>query len=443
VLWLFLIFGTGQGSELLTLSFEDYLAKGWLGRIWYLIVIYVAYIFLSLIIYAQCQDMYYIYREQKKLEAQYDVVRIRFMEELQALIWATLPLLIMIVSYLSKIPYYGWVHPLIHVGVLVFCIVGLLGAYLVPLRKTFHRAKEDLDIQHLRQEVNTKRRSMVQMEQEAGKRSLTYQTDRQQLENMHKRLIDKTDELGFEKKRTRNLYPFMYTYVFILACIYLFFPQDNFLNRPLVISYAGLSLLSIFVTYLSKVRKWYNIPVFFITLFWLIACSFFNNNHLIRHKEGAAVATTKATDHFDRWLAHKMQQDYFVKNDTARIYIIAAEGGGIRSAYWTAGALAKLHENHPDLMRRTYAMSGVSGGSLGLATFNIHYRDYCLPQSEVASRDSLKEILGKDYLSPLLAGMLFPDMVQRFLPWPMPVLDRARRLETNTNCRTSFLTPPG
>ncbi len=432
VIWLYLIFGTGQGSELLTLSFEDYLSKGPWGKAGYLLLVYVAYIFLSFIIYAQCQDMYILYRKKKNLESKYNVVRLRFMEELQALIWAILPLVVMLFTYLGKIsPAYGVLHPLIHVLVLLFCILGLVGTYLRPLQKMLKETQRRTDIQVLNEEVTAKRRSMVEMKKEAGERSLSVQTQKHILDNKHQELMEKVDDLGFQEKKTSNFYSVMYTYVFIVAAIYLFFPQDNFLNRPMVVSFAGLSLLSIFVTALSKWRKNSNIPIFFLTLVWLVFWSFFNNNHIIRRQEGGTVQQEKAVDHFNAWLDYKMQQDYFFKNDTARIYIIAAEGGGIRSAYWTGGGLAKLQETHPELIKRTYAMSGVSGGSLGLATFNTYYRDRCLPGHQIINRDSINEIHSKDYLSPLLAGLLFPDMLQRFLPWPMPILDRARRLENS------------
>ncbi|MEL7122424.1 MAG: patatin-like phospholipase family protein, partial [Bacteroidota bacterium] len=189
--------------------------------------------------------------------------------------------------------------------------------------------------------------------------------------------------------------------------------------------------LSIIVTELSKLRKKWNAPVFFLTLFLLIIFSFFNNNHALRFGKENTSRNQTITDNFDQWLSYKLQQPYFIKNDTARIYVMAAEGGGIRSAYWTAGLLVKLQNEFPDLMRNTYAMSGVSGGSVGLATFNAYYRDHCLPSNRKADTTDIKTILGEDFLSPLLAGMLFPDMVQRFLPFPIESFSRARQLENS------------
>src|SRR5262249_34991230 len=50
--------------------------------------------------------------------------------------------------------------------------------------------------------------------------------------------------------------------------------------------------------------------------------------------------------------------------------LISAEGGGIRAAYWTAVSLEELSEARKmPLLKNTDILSGVSGGSLGVATF--------------------------------------------------------------------------
>ncbi|WP_404431318.1 hypothetical protein LG299_14110 [Microbacterium lacus] len=48
------------------------------------------------------------------------------------------------------------------------------------------------------------------------------------------------------------------------------------------------------------------------------------------------------------------------------VVLIAAEGGGIRAAYWTARALDELKEKHPCIAESVLVSSGVSGGSVGL-----------------------------------------------------------------------------
>jgi hypothetical protein len=76
-----------------------------------------------------------------------------------------------------------------------------------------------------------------------------------------------------------------------------------------------------------------------------------------------------------------------------------------------------------------FAISGVSGGSVGAATYTAVKRQ----QLETGKPEDLlarvKEILGEDFLSPVVAGLLFPDLSQRFLPFPIASADRQRFLE--------------
>jgi hypothetical protein len=55
--------------------------------------------------------------------------------------------------------------------------------------------------------------------------------------------------------------------------------------------------------------------------------------------------------------------------------IIATAGGGIRAAYWTATVLGALEDCPIDLARHTFAISGVSGGSIGAATYAALLQD--------------------------------------------------------------------
>ena len=51
------------------------------------------------------------------------------------------------------------------------------------------------------------------------------------------------------------------------------------------------------------------------------------------------------------------------------VFIVAAPGGGIRAAYWTAGVLAALQDADRGFARHVLAISGVSGGSVGAGIF--------------------------------------------------------------------------
>jgi hypothetical protein len=100
--------------------------------------------------------------------------------------------------------------------------------------------------------------------------------------------------------------------------------------------------------------------------------------------------------------------------ERATVLLIAAEGGGIRSAYWTAQILARLHDADPTIDRRIAGLSGVSGGALGIAVYRA-----CLAQT--ATGGSVRACVESgfrrlDGLSPLVGGLLFEDVFARVLP---------------------------
>ena len=100
--------------------------------------------------------------------------------------------------------------------------------------------------------------------------------------------------------------------------------------------------------------------------------------------------------------------------------LVSAEGGGIRAAYWTAVSLEELSQARKvPLVTDAAILSGVSGGSLGIATF-LAAQD--LPVQ--ARLPCIREFLSGDFLSPLLAGLLFLDVPRLILPtW---LLDKHR-----------------
>ena len=115
------------------------------------------------------------------------------------------------------------------------------------------------------------------------------------------------------------------------------------------------------------------------------------------------------------------------------VYIVAAEGGGLRAAYWTASVLGELDAaTGGRFSRRLFAISGVSGGSLGGASFvaELASPGACNAPEGRSVRDCVRHFLKGDFLSPMVAYMLFPDALQRFMPFaPVRHFDRARALE--------------
>jgi hypothetical protein len=111
------------------------------------------------------------------------------------------------------------------------------------------------------------------------------------------------------------------------------------------------------------------------------------------------------------------------------VLFVASEGGGIRAAYWTAAVLEELRTRVPQIEHHLYAVSGVSGGSLGLAAWLVALRDERCGNGSDRGTPSVTESLGQDFLSPAVAGMLYYDLMQRFIPKAVPAWDRSRALE--------------
>jgi len=58
------------------------------------------------------------------------------------------------------------------------------------------------------------------------------------------------------------------------------------------------------------------------------------------------------------------------KHQTIPLYLVSAEGGGLRAADWAASVLSELDaKSNGDFRKHVFLLSGVSGGSLGIATF--------------------------------------------------------------------------
>jgi hypothetical protein len=122
------------------------------------------------------------------------------------------------------------------------------------------------------------------------------------------------------------------------------------------------------------------------------------------------------------------------------IYLIAMSGGATRAALWGSYALSTLEDEErqlaaaerraPCFARNIFAISGVSGGSLGAAAFvSLLAQEQLVQRRWPELRLASADFLGRDALAPILGYLLFQDGVQRFLPYPFTSLDRSHGLE--------------
>jgi hypothetical protein len=166
-------------------------------------------------------------------------------------------------------------------------------------------------------------------------------------------------------------------------------------------------------------------PVITVVILLALLFSLWNDNHFIRVVPPQDVKRADVLGSFRTW--YDLVEKNYGAGTMHPLYIVATEGGGIRAAYWTAIVLGALQDANPNFAPHLFAISGVSGGSLGATVF-----DALLAEPTTASfkfKDKAHKILGQDFLSPALASMLYPDLLQRFIPFPIHYFDRGQALE--------------
>jgi predicted chitinase len=188
-----------------------------------------------------------------------------------------------------------------------------------------------------------------------------------------------------------------------------------------------------------------------------------NDNHTVRGltdqqaSAGSSGAVAVAAEQFETWYESRLPA--LATYDEYPVYIVAAQGGGIYAAYQTAMFLGRLYDYCPAFNEHLFAISSVSGGSLGAAAYAAAVKsindkpavtaaatsDPCpaitaylggekpvLPHNLLEPKDleiHLRKVFAADLLSPVVGRALFTDFSQSFLPVPIGGFDRARALE--------------
>lgn len=185
----------------------------------------------------------------------------------------------------------------------------------------------------------------------------------------------------------------------------------------LLLAASSWVVLGSFFVFLSG--RW-QFPIIASLVVLAVIFSLWNDNHRIRTVPAHPVQRDSVIAAFEKW--HALVQKFPAPHP---LYVVATEGGGIRAAYWTGIVLGGLQDANANFASHVFAISGVSGGSLGAVVF-----DALVAENDGRSyAANAHAILSRDFLSPALAAMLYPDLVQRFLPVPIAYFDRARALE--------------
>lgn len=199
-------------------------------------------------------------------------------------------------------------------------------------------------------------------------------------------------------------------------------------------------IASLLTVYFDK----YGIPA--ISLLVLLAVLFsvmdWNDNHVVRMENLSKPGEFHtAPVVFKEWLKSRGDRDYYqTLGMPYPVFIVTASGGGSYAAYHAATVLTRLQDRCPNFAQHVFAISAVSGGGLGAAVFTSLVSRYAENGSakkcifgQIPDKGEFEvraqKFLGADFVAPVVAAGLFPDLIQRLLPFPIQSVDRARALE--------------
>lgn len=119
---------------------------------------------------------------------------------------------------------------------------------------------------------------------------------------------------------------------------------------------------------------------------------------------------------FERWLESRPDREDFA-NRKYPVFVVAAQGGGIYAAMAAADFLAKMQDRCDNFAQHVFAISSVSGGSLGTALFDSILAQKPATRSCSKASDAradhvarAHDIVGADHLSGTVA-VTVPDML--------------------------------
>jgi hypothetical protein len=143
---------------------------------------------------------------------------------------------------------------------------------------------------------------------------------------------------------------------------------------------------------------------------------------------------------FEEWFLSRGDKNFFdAQKKPYPVFIIAAQGGGVYAAGQAALFLSRMQDRCPNFAEHIFAISSVSGGSIGSAFFASLPSELIPNQPWLGCRygdlqtgpleERARAFIGSDLLSPVIAAALFPDLLQRFLPFTLRFTDRGKALD--------------
>jgi hypothetical protein len=174
-------------------------------------------------------------------------------------------------------------------------------------------------------------------------------------------------------------------------------------------------------------------PILTLLLVTIIFAATFDDGRyhdVVVHKDDPAAAPMPLDRAFESWLAQAGACASPVPGGRPAVplLLVAAPGGGSRAAYWTADALDRLTAQ-PCGYRSLFAVSGVSGGSVGAALWaSTRLGGDSRADIATTGRGATRDISNEEPLAALLAGALYRD-IPRIVHGVNVPEDRAEVLE--------------
>ncbi|HVN02358.1 MAG TPA: hypothetical protein VMT68_19320 [Caulobacteraceae bacterium] len=227
---------------------------------------------------------------------------------------------------------------------------------------------------------------------------------------------------------------FLLAAVFWLFATFLPVAASQAVGPPATVYLAVASIVPVMAT-LIHVERLTRLPITGSLFVLAVACSLmpWADNHTVGRRAPFAIEqppaqpTTSVADALRAWTAVQASAIGAAKSPTPIIFV-TAEGGASRAGFWTAATLGELQDlTQGRFSNSVFAITSVSGGSVGALGFVASMDDPRAIKGD-GLKTALEDFAGRDFLSPTLAGLLFPDLTQRFLPYAL-LPDRAETLE--------------
>lgn len=247
--------------------------------------------------------------------------------------------------------------------------------------------------------------------------------------------LDLSKQGGNIHKSSKDLYMvFFYVITFLIGIfvsIFSFFDHIH-LFHPIFVFLCSFAFYTVMFNLLSSFydinsyRKTLIKNILFLVVVFTVAFGFaFPNyeHHKVDLVESSLGAERISLDqHMEAWLNLKARP-FLQKhpNENFPVWLIAGEGGGSRAGYWfTRSMLAIDSINNYHFKDQVYAMSTVSGSSVGgaaLLAFWDRFSNRDKEQKDTVSSQLAERVFKNNYLSSAIFSILIRDFIKQLFPF--------------------------